>query len=150
MNTIELTDTIERVLTLDADLNQAWKAISTPDGLSQWFSDRAEFEPIAGAKMCIEWDEYDLVSAIVEKVDPPHEFAFRWIAHGARDTDELTPQNSTLVTFVLAATTSGTQITVRESGFASLPKELHGIAQPEHESGWTHELRELEAYLAGS
>lgn len=140
-------DAIERALTLNVPLQRAWDAVATPRGLSQWFSDRAEFEPVAGAKMILDWDEYDTVPARVETVDPPREFAFRWIAYGARDTDELTSLNSTLVTFSLAEVSGGTQITVRETGFASLAPELHGISRPEHESGWKAELQELEAYL---
>ncbi|MEM7125202.1 MAG: SRPBCC domain-containing protein [Chloroflexota bacterium] len=147
MKTTELVDNIERVLTLAVDRQRAWDAIGTPHGLSQWFSDRAEFEPVAGAKMRVEWDAYESVPAIVETVDPPREFAFRWIVYGARDTDQLTPQNSTLVTFTLEEVAEGTRITVRETGFASLPPELHGIAQPEHEGGWTHELQELVSLL---
>lgn len=140
-------DTIERKLDLNVPLQRAWDAVATPRGLSQWFSDRAEFEPVAGASMRLEWDEYDSVPARVEKVDPPREFAFRWIAYGARDTDELTPQNSTVVTFSLEETASGTHLTLRETGFASLAPELRGVARPEHESGWNTELDELVQHL---
>ena len=150
MTVLENLDTIERVLTLPVPVEKAWSAISTPEGLSSWFSDRATFEPAVGADMRLEWNEYDSVPARVETYSPTAEFAFRWIAFGGRDTEQMTSLNSTLITFTLKPITDGTEITMCESGFASLAPELHGVSRPEHVSGWNVELQELEDYLTGA
>lgn len=139
---------IERVMTFPVPLTKVWAAIGTPEGISQWFSDRAEFEAAPDQPILLDWDEYGKVPGLIERSNPPHEFAFRWKAYGGRDTDQLTTENSTLITFTLEEIDGGTRLTMRETGFATLASELHGVSRPEHVRGWEVELGELATYLS--
>ena len=56
--------------------------------------------------------------------------------------------NSTLVTFELSPTASGTQLRVIETGFLQLRPELQDISYRENTSGWEHELAELVAFMS--
>ena len=143
-------DKIERVLNLSVPCDRVWNALTTAQGLSGWFSDRAEIDLRVGGKLVLEWNEaeYGKCDGVVEVVDPPNTFAFRWLAYGMRHAEEFTPENSTLVTFTLEPTGDGTRLTMLETGFAGLSPELHGISKPENERGWTVELQELVDYLA--
>lgn len=145
---MNVPDQIERVLILPVSQQRVWAALTTPKGISQWFSNSAAFDLQVGSKMLLRWDaEKMTIPGRVEKVDPPQEFAFRWLAHGAGDVQELTPTNSTLVTFTLETVAGGTRLTLRETGFATLDPKQRLIARPEHDSGWTMELQELVDYL---
>jgi uncharacterized protein YndB with AHSA1/START domain len=53
------------------------------------------------------------------------------------------------VEFTLEPTSTGTTLTMVESGFAQLPDAEHKAAFPGNTEGWTNELAELVAYLDG-
>jgi uncharacterized protein YndB with AHSA1/START domain len=79
---------------------------------------------------------------VIEAVEPPHRFAFRWQANLSGDAP------MTLVEFTLDPHPKGTRLHVVESGFASLPHELR--ARELHVEGWQRELEELADYLAAA
>ena len=140
-------DKIERVLNFPVPRARVWDAVTTADGLSSWFSDRAEIDLRAGGKPVLDWNEYGKTDGVVEVVDPPNTFAFRWLASGVKPAEAFTPENSTLVTFSLESTDDGIRLTMVETGFSGLPPKLHGISKPDNERGWTAELQELVDYL---
>ncbi|MBV7338466.1 SRPBCC domain-containing protein [Chloroflexi bacterium TSY] len=148
------SDKIERILNLPVPRNRVWDAVATANGLSNWFAKRAEIDPQVGGRVWLEWNNESTVLGMVEKIDPPNEFAFRWLAYGAEyggeNNDELTVENSTLITFKLESTDDGTQLALIETGFASLAPHLVGISRPEHESGWDEELPKLADHLVSS
>lgn len=145
---MNVPDQIERVVILPVAQQRVWAALTTPHGISQWFSDHAEFELVVGSKLVLHWDKEGVTApGVVERVNPPHEFAFRWLAYGAGDVQNLTPTNSTQVTFTLEPIDGGTRLTLREAGFAALDLPQRLVARPEHDSGWTQELQELVDYL---
>lgn len=127
---------------------RVWRAITRPQELSQWFGDRVYVDPVAvGGEIVIEWDQYGRVTGVVEVIDPPREFAFRWRAHGVDPQAPLASDNSTLVTFVLVPIAQGTRLEVVETGFAALPTAVREAAYRENERGWKSELKELVDYL---
>jgi uncharacterized protein YndB with AHSA1/START domain len=74
---------------------------------------------------------------VIEIIEPMHRFAFRWQANPA-------DVPMTRVEFTLEPHPEGTRLRVVESGFASLPPELH----QRHVEGWQRELGDLAGYLA--
>jgi uncharacterized protein YndB with AHSA1/START domain len=89
------------------------------------------------------WKDYGEFRVVVEEIDEPNAFAFRW----AREKDaDPNPGNSTLVRFVLSDKNGGTELTVRETGW----EEFEGDAvagMKENTEGWVAELDELVAFL---
>lgn len=142
-------DKIERELFLPVPIDRVWQAISTPAGLSKWFSNQANFEPVAGSELLFVWHEYGTSHGRIETVEPPTRFAYRWQAHGVDESEPLTPENSTLVTFNLAEETGGTRLTLVETGFAGLNPAIREKSLQENTSGWRTELQELANYLTG-
>lgn len=140
-------DRIEQHIHIHTDIAKVWEALTTAEGLRSWFGDQAEIDLRPGGEARFGWTEFDSSShAMVEAVERPHRFVFRWAATG---TDDVRTGPSTVVEFRLVSTDDGTTVTVIESGFASLPDE---IAQRDFEgntSGWTAELKDLKAYLSG-
>ena len=144
---MNLPDKIERDLFLPVSLEKVWQAISTPTGLSNWFSDQVRFTQIVGETIKFVWDEYGTVYGRIEQIDPPTTFAYRWRAHGIPETEPLQNNNSSLVTFSLTEVEGGTQLQVVETGFAGLDTAVHEASYQENVGGWRTELQELVDYL---
>jgi len=141
-------DRIRQVLDLPFPPERVWRAVTSPQELSRWFGDRVFLDPLAvGSEIVIEWDEYGRATGVVELVDPPRTFAFRWRAHGVDPRAPLAPDYSTLVTFSLLPAEQGTRLEVVETGFAGLPEEIRLAAYRENQRGWQVELKELLDYL---
>ena len=87
------------------------------------------------------------MNAVVERVDPPRVFAYRW----ARPVGaEVKPDNSTLVEFTLVPDGKGTRLRVVESGFRDLDlsDEERAKYAAGNVEGWKQELDELIGYVA--
>jgi uncharacterized protein YndB with AHSA1/START domain len=85
----------------------------------------------------------------IEVIEEPHRFAFRWPSY-AIDHPKLmlATAPSTLVVFTLQERAGQTQLTLVESGFASLPQAIPAReAYQENQQGWQGVLAELHAYL---
>jgi uncharacterized protein YndB with AHSA1/START domain len=145
------TDRIERDVVIAAPLERVWELITTAQHLGRWFADAgAEIDLRPGGAMSLTWQGQGTVHGRVERVEPPHRFAYRWVH--TRDTpQEVSPANSTLTEFTLAAEGGGTRVSVVESGFDAL--NLDDAARAElfasHGRGWPIELGELADHAAG-
>lgn len=141
---MEKIDTIERTITVASPIEKVWDALTVAAHLKQWFGDSAEIDLRPGGALRIGWSEYDsVVEAVVEAVDPPRTFSYRWDAGTTEDGVAWT----TLVTFTLEEADGATAVTVVESGISLLPDELHGRCLEENSSGWTAEMGDLQDYL---
>lgn len=138
-------DEIRRELILDAPIESVWEALTSAEHLRQWFGDIAEVELRPGGKAKFGWTEFDSVSeAIVDVVEAPTRFGFRWEAVEDRTVEEV----STSVEFTLEPLNGGTRLTMVESGFTTLPESAYDRVFQANTSGWAAELSELSEYLA--
>ena len=143
-----MQDTIERTIEIPAGIETVWSALTTADGIREWFGDEAEVDLRPGGEARFGWTEYGSSShAIVVAVMRPHGFSYRWAASGS---DRADTGPSTLVEFTLSSTDDGTRVTVRESGFASLPQEIIEDSLRENTAGWKSEMQDLHDYLAAA
>lgn len=139
-------DRIEREVLVPAVIERVWQALTAAEELARWFGDVAELDLREGEAAKFGWTEYDnTFDAVVEVVDPPSRFAFRWAALPDSKVEE---GPSTLVEFTLEAVAEGTRVRVVETGFASLPDELYQRQLDENTSGWKAELQDLVEYAA--
>ena len=143
-----MQDTIELTIEIPIDIETVWNALTTADGIREWFGDEAEIDLTPGGEARFGWTEYGASAhAIVVDVTRPRFFSYRWTATGSEraDTDP-----STLVEFTLTGTDEGTTVSVRESGFALLPPEIAEDNLRENTSGWSSEMQDLHDYLAAT
>ncbi len=147
---MDLVDNIERTLLLPVPRERVWRAITQPAELSKWFAPQCDFTLTVGNDIKLTWESGAVSRGVIEDIDPPHRFSFRWHAKPTVFTDPLTPENSTRVTFRLEAVESGTRLTVTESGFAALPQAARDLVMTENTSGWRAELQDLADYLTQS
>jgi uncharacterized protein YndB with AHSA1/START domain len=138
-------DRIERTLQLPQPPERVWQALTTAEGLGTWFGNRAEIDLRVGGRAKLEWDSGDSAALTIERVEPPHVFAYTWPIYGLPEGDP----RRTYVEFTLEPTGTGTTLTVVETGFGQLPDEQHKAAFDGNTRGWKNELGELVTYLDG-
>lgn len=142
-------DRIEREISIAAPVERVWAVLTEPEHVGSWFGQGAptEVDLRPGGIMMLDHGQYGVFPTRVEKVDPPHYFAYRWAS--AFPGEAATDTNSTLVEFTLAPEGDGTRLTLTESGFASLsiPEHRQATAGYEsHSNGWTEVLGNLLTY----
>ena len=131
-------DRIERTMTLDVPRDEVWAAITEPEHISKWFGKETELDLRPGGSGVFRWENVD-VHVVVEEVDPPRKFSYRW-----EPSQVPIGGPTTLVEFTLEEVPEGTVLRLVESGFA----ELSPKSREDNDEGWTAELAELQEYLA--
>ena len=143
---------IERTIRVEASPEVVFEVVSSPEHVTQWWPDEADYEPIPGATGHISWRGRDTGDAMVEPItvvdaDPPRRFSFRWVY---REGQVAARDNSLLVTFELEPSGTGTLVHVTETGFRERGWEVAVLeeAYRDHGQGWDTFLPRLEAYVA--
>jgi uncharacterized protein YndB with AHSA1/START domain len=131
-------DRIERTMTLDVPLGEVWAAITEPDRISKWFGQETELDLRPGGRGVFRWEKTE-VPVVVEEVDPPRKFSYRWEPSRPHEGGA-----TTLVEFTLEEADGGTVLHLAESGFTAFPP----ASRAENDKGWDEELGELQEYLA--
>lgn len=146
--TITLQDAIERQLVIPVARQRVWDAITQPDQIARWFCQAVSLELEPGAPLQLHWERHGSTRGRIETVEPIARFAYRWVP--ISDPDSSIPIDqvpSTLVEFLLEDAPEGTRLTVRESGFASLPEADRERALRDNTEGWIEETTHLLDYL---
>jgi len=138
--------TVSRTITIAAEPEKVWTAITEPDHIARWFGSAATLDRVAvGGRGAWTFEGYGDVPIVIEALEPQTSITYRW---GSPKSPEIDPAASTAFTFTLAAVEGGTQLTVVEWGFdyAADP----GAEMADHQEGWGSELDKLVAYLEGA
>lgn len=137
-------DRIEREMVLRHPAERVWAALTTTEGLSQWFGSVAEIDLRPGGRAHFRCDDLDEESvATITIVDPPHRLAFQWPIEGWPGDDA----PLTLVTFTLEPVADGTRLRLVESGLAQAADHVARSAHQANSQEWAAELGDLETYL---
>lgn len=136
-------DRIERVVEIAHPPATVWAALTTAEGLSSWFGNKATIDLRPGGSAKMTWTGGHTVEMRVERVEEPAVFGYTWQIHGLPDDDP----RRTYVEFTLEPVGAGTRLTVVESGFAQLPHDTYRKAFDGNTRGWASELDELVDYL---
>jgi uncharacterized protein YndB with AHSA1/START domain len=138
---------IEREALIDAPVEVVWRIVTEPDQMSLWFADRVDLVVEPGAHGYMHFGDQG-GPVVVETVDPPTRFSFRW-NHPRQE--EPAEANSQLVEFTL--TPEGderTRLRVAESGhelrhWTDTEKQRYA---DEHRGGWAEFMDRLANVLA--
>jgi len=101
---------VERTIEVQREPQEVWAALTEAERLSDWFGATAvEVELRPGGRITFErggarW------RGLVEEVEPPRRFAFRWLAREGQPASA-----RTRVVFQLEPVEGGTRLTVRET-----------------------------------
>jgi uncharacterized protein YndB with AHSA1/START domain len=135
-------DRIEQQITINASLDRVWELVSTP---GWWIPTEAEGPVVRtpGHQTVRDNEKWGRFVVEVVQIEPQTYAAFRWASQFPNE--ELAPGKTTLVEFRVEPGPQGVNVSVVESGFASLDApEAQRKAGFEHNTeGWQIELTEL-------
>jgi uncharacterized protein YndB with AHSA1/START domain len=138
---------IEREILIEAPPAVVWRTITEPDQMSRWFADQVDLVIEPGAHGHMQFGDQG-GPVVVETVDPPSRFSFRWNYPRA---EEPVAGNSMLVEFTLTPEGADrTRLRVVESGHDLLdwPDAEKQRYADEHRDGWGDFRDRLTAVLA--
>jgi uncharacterized protein YndB with AHSA1/START domain len=147
---------IEQSIFIDASPEVVYAVVSSPEHITGWYVDEAVYETAPGSEGHFAFGgpahRTEVPITVVEAV-PGVRFSFRWMAPPAPELlsvgTPLTPENSLLVTFSLAARDGGTLLTVTEAGMRELGWEAAVLEHyyNDHTDGWIKLFARLESYV---
>jgi len=142
-----VTDRIEREIVVAAPAERLWEVLTRPEHIGRWFEGMdVELDLRPGGMMVLTSQEFGKFQAIVDQVEPPRLFAYRWARHSDTPVSEGT---ATRVEFTLTPQGDGTRVRVAESGFAST--DAVKVDQARHaeanSQGWRQVLGSLQRYV---
>jgi uncharacterized protein YndB with AHSA1/START domain len=142
--------TIDRDVVIDAPVDVVWRTITEPDQISRWFAERVELELKPGGAGYLSFSKDVGTAVVVETVEEPSTFAFRWNRTQDPDPDPAL-ENSVLVEFTLTAKgPERTHLRVVETGLEPLPwpdGEKRSYVE-DHRGGWVQCFTRLAALFA--
>lgn len=140
---------IEQEVLIDAPVEVVWRTITEPDQISRWFADTVDLVIEPGAHGYMRFGDQG-GPVVVETVEPPERFAFRWNhPHG----EDPVRGNSMLVEFTLVPEgPERTRLRVVESGheLRAWPEAEKRRYADEHREGWVEFLDRLAGVVAGA
>lgn len=156
------TDVIEKRVLLKAPIERVWQAIGDSAEFGRWFGARfaepfragrriqativpTEMDPEVAAKQ----EGYSDVSFDIEvvRIEPGRHLSFRWQPSMPEDGEEIPADETTLVSFDLEEVPEGTMLTIRESGFDSIPLARRARAFESNAEGWEVQATLIAKYL---
>jgi uncharacterized protein YndB with AHSA1/START domain len=142
-----VTDRIEREVVVAASPQRLWEVLTRPEHIGRWFEGmepQVDLRP--GGAMVLNSQEFGKIHCIVDKVEPPRVFAYRWARHP--DTP-VTEGTATQVEFTLTPEGEGTRLRLVETGFSRT--DAVKVDQARHaeanNQGWRQVLDSLRRYV---
>jgi uncharacterized protein YndB with AHSA1/START domain len=146
------TDRIERTMFLPAPRARIWKLLSDYREFGKWFGIEFDGPFVTGARLqgrvTHPGYEHLRVEITIERVVPERVLSWRWHPNAVDVTRDYSAEPTTLVSFSLEDLTSGTQLTVVESGFDNIPVDRREAARSENVKGWNMQVDSLRQYVS--
>ena len=101
-----------RQIAFPVHVDRLWELLTDPSWVATWFGSTVEWELAPGGEIRFAAGEDGALTGRVESVDPPHQLRFQWWPED-RDTE------ISEVTYHLASTEDGTQLTITEEPLPS-------------------------------
>jgi len=158
------TDKIEKKVVLRAPRERVWNAISDSKQFGTWFGVDFDGPFVAGQRITgrmtptkVDPEVAKMQQAYagmkfdytVDRIEPMRLFSFRWHPFAIDPKVDYSKEPTTLVMFELEEVTGGTQLTITETGFDSIPLERRAKAFAANEGGWAIQIELIGKYLAG-
>ncbi|MFN7161200.1 MAG: SRPBCC domain-containing protein [Candidatus Gracilibacteria bacterium] len=148
-NTVQ--DVIEKEVIINGSKERVFQAISDPAQITSWFPEGIEGSLAVGEKPVFDFGKHGKVQVVIIASEPSDYFAYRWIpgsnVHSEEEISETLDHPNTLVEFRLEDIEGKTKVTVKETGFASLPSETYEKILGENTKGWEFMLGRLEKFI---
>lgn len=146
-----MQDRIEKRIELKAPLARVWQALTDHNEFGEWFKVKLDGPFVIGevTRGMITHPGYEHVKweVVVVKMEPERLFSYTWHPYAVDPAIDYSKETPTLVEFRLEATSSGTLLTVTESGFENIPADRRAEALRMDEGGWTAQMKNIERHV---
>jgi len=146
-----MTDRIEKTVELKAPVSRVWRALTDHEEFGKWFCVRLEgpFVPGQPSHGHVTYPGYEHLKwqAVVQKMEPERLFSFTWHPYAVEPDKDYSGETPTLVEFTLERTSTGTRLTVVESGFDKLPAHRRELAFRMNQGGWETQMKNIAGHL---
>jgi uncharacterized protein YndB with AHSA1/START domain len=140
-----MQDAIKREVTIKASKEDIYEAIANPEKVVRWFPDSIEGTYAVGEQPLLVFKGHGKSQISVVEAKPYEYFAYRWIPGGSDFVGDVSTVPNTLVEFSIKERDDGTcTVTMTESGFANLPKDMAKKAFENNSGGWDFMLGRFE------
>ncbi|MBX2848763.1 MAG: SRPBCC family protein [Acidiferrobacterales bacterium] len=136
-----MNNEIEKTIQINAPIEKVWHALTNHQQFSEWFLVKLDgpfrLGDVTSGSSCFPGHEGKSFWTKVIRMEQPNYFSFRWPYAeeiGSEFADD--PSKTTLVEFHLESSDEGTSLTVKESGFDSLPNDKRLTIFRDNTSGW--------------
>lgn len=145
------TDRIEKKIELKAPIARVWSALTDHKQFGEWFRVNIEEPFVVGQEACgkILHPGYEHVTwrARIIAIEPERLFSFTWHPYGVNKEIDYSKEEPTLVEFRLKETSTGTLLTLTESGFDKIPASRRDEAFRMNEGGWAIQMQNIAKYV---
>ena len=146
-----MEDRIEKIVDLAAPVSRVWRAVTDHEEFGQWFRVALDgpFEEGGISRGKITYPGYEGLKweVLVHRMDHERLFSFSWVP-GADDRDaDFSSEPKVLVEFRLEPTSTGTRLTITESGFRAIPDPRRIDVMRENTEGWNLQARNIAAHV---
>lgn len=145
-----MQDTIEREIIIKAPKAQVYAAIADPKQIIAWFPDTIEGGLNEGDQPIFDFGGHGKTQIYVETARPDDYFAYRWVPGANNYVGNVREVPNTLVEFRIVEADGTSTLTLTESGFVKLPKEVAEESLKQNTGGWALMLGRLEKHLTQS
>jgi uncharacterized protein YndB with AHSA1/START domain len=139
-----MQDTINREITVKAPKEKVYQAIADPKQIITWFPDEIEGSLEVGERPILNFGQHGKNQIYIEAANPFDYFAYRWVPGSTGFMGDVLSVPNTLVEFNIEESAEGTKVSVKESGFTSLPTEVAEASFKQNSDGWGFMVGRLE------
>lgn len=139
-----MQDSITKEITVSSDLARVYSAITEPEELVKWFPSAIEGSFEEGDGPLLNFGEHGKNRILIVSKKPHNYFSYRWVPGAAHFQGDVAEVPNTLVEFFLEEVDGGVKVTVKESGFATLPEDTRQGQFEQNTQGWGFMLGRLE------
>ena len=144
-----MQDSIQREISIRATKQRVYEHIADAKKVVLWFPEAVEGDYAKGGQPVLSFGEYGKSRIYIVDAKPYDYFAYRWVPGSSHLTTDVLKEKTTLVEFRIRETGSGDcVVTMTESGFSALPKEVVEESFKQNTEGWDLMLGRLEKLLA--
>lgn len=137
---------VERSVWINAPISRVWMAVTDPSELSRWYATHYAWDIPRlemGAQVIFHNSSTEALRATITALEPPHEFTLRW------EPNSEYPDVIVVTSFLLKAEDVGTRMTLRETGYQTLPPDERTEWLRAVSGGYVMSVANLKALVEG-
>ena len=139
-----MQDKIVREITIRATQKKVYDAITLPENVVKWFPTTLEGNYKVGEQPIFGFGDHGKNQLYIVDAKPNYYFSYRWVPGANHFLGDVLKVPNTLVEFNIEEIDANTcKVTLIESGFSKLPKEIMEDSFKQNSGGWEFMLGRL-------